>query len=233
MSQWFTVHQNKVLGPYSTDQVRLMVNNGSVSAEHRIWGALAERWMKSTIWIREVEKLESRVKAERNVQLWYYAINTETTGPLEKSEMIRHLKEKRNSQKEIRVWTKGMKSWASLFEFYDIMDEIGISRRQYPRSPIEGRVIARWEDQTAIGTMQAIGEGGFGVNGLIGVQPGQVISVELQCPQLIETIRVKAEVRSTGDNFTGCRFVSISPEQKSLIIQYVRNSMATQTRAAA
>lgn len=232
MQQWFTFQNEKVSGPYSTDQLRSLIASGSLST-HFVWGAVLDQWVQTSQWLANVNDFEKRSRKQAETQMWHYALHGDSFGPFTKLELIQQLKmQKRIS--DVSVWTKGMKSWTPIFEQYELLDAIGVNRRQFPRTSIDGRVVVKWEEQTAIGTLQVVGEGGMGAAALPMLAPGQFVSVELQSKAFHEPIYAKAEVRSVDtDGVVGFRFVQISAESRSSIVQYVRKHMNTPAAQAA
>jgi hypothetical protein len=210
-----------------------MITNGSISGHHLVWGQAMANWSKPKEWLAILPNLQmSEQPAPRAQQLWHFALNGQSVGPLSRTDLVGQLKLQKNCY-DILLWSKGMRSWTPLIEFYDLMDELGLNRRQYPRATINGRIVAKWDDKTAIGTLKMIGEGGFGAVGLTDVSVGQFLSVELHSPQFHEPLYVKAEVRSIDpDGNVGCRFIKMSIEFKSTIIQYVRQAQHPTTKAA-
>lgn len=226
MKHWFAFQNEKVLGPFTTEQMRAMVTNGEISGEQRLWGQPMESWCLAKNWLDRLPALENRNRPSE-IQEWYFALNGDSFGPFNRATLITELKAHRRAN-DVMIWTKGMKAWSPIFEFYDLMDAIGINRRAFPRAEIEGRVTIKSGDQVAIGVLEVIGEGGFGAVGLQGLQSGQVISAEIHSKSFPETLHVKAEIRDFTDNgYMGCRFIQISMESKSAIIQYVRQRLQT------
>jgi hypothetical protein len=227
MNQWFTFHNERVQGPFSTDQMQEMIESRSLSEQHLVWGSPMTKWMNPGAWAMNLASLETQVKRNHTAQMWHYAFDGEAFGPFTRDELIHELKNTKKPH-EALLWSKGLKSWSPVFEFYDVMEDIGINRRQYPRARVEGRVALKIDDQNVIGVLQMIGEGGFGASGLSDLNPGQFVSVEILARSFREPIYAKAEVRSVEENGScGFRFVQISIEAKSKIIQYIRQSMGS------
>src|SRR5690606_6063040 len=108
-------------------------------------------------------------------------------------------------------WTKGMKAWAPIFEFNDLLDDLGINKRQFPRADIEGRVSIKVGSQSLDGILLTISEGGFGADQLTGLTVGQTVSVEINSDAFYDPIHAKAEVRYiTESGYVGFRFQNIN-----------------------
>ena len=126
-----------------------------------------------------------------------------------------------------------MKAWAPIYEFTDLLDEIGMNKRQFPRSTIDGKVRVKLGTHEIEGQLLMISEGGFGADQLENISIGQTLQVELVSDAFYEPIPVKVDVRYiTEAGYVGFRFQNLSMENRSAIIQYVRSSTKTAIRAA-
>lgn len=232
MNSWFTYQNEKVQGPFTTDEIKTMISNGKVTAIHLVWGPIMAHWLLSKKWLETLPTMENQARKSTEAQQWYYAIAGESHGPFTRQTLVEHLKEIKKHH-EVLLWSKGMTNWTPIFEFYDLMNDVGINRRQFPRAEIEGRIILKWDDKTAIGMLEVIGEGGFGGRGFQNLAAGQFVSAEIQSTNFREPLHVKAEVRIIDEGgVIGCRFIKISTESRSLIIQYVRQALQPANKAA-
>lgn len=219
--QWFTCHNEEVHGPFSTEDIKSQITNGVLTEDSSIWGKPQNQWMTPKRWLETLAETLEQWQDQKENRLWHFALNGESHGPLTRPSLIAELKNHDVSQ--IMLWTKGMRSWAPIFEFHDILDELGVNRRKHPRADIQGKLILKSEEQTLIGNLVVVSEGGFGAAHLFGVTPGQVYSAELQSEHFGQPIHVRAEARYQDENgFTGFRFQNINVESKSRIIQYVK-----------
>jgi hypothetical protein len=122
------------------------------------------------------------------------------------------------------LWTKGMKEWAPLFEFHDILSDIGVNKRQFPRADLTGKAILKGDGVTMVAPLVSISEGGFGVQVDNPALHGQILTAELHSPVFREVLHVKAEMRYASHGVLGMKFTHISPETKGTIIQFVRQN---------
>ena len=232
MAQWFVLRNEDVAGPYSTDEVKSMAALGQIQDRDLIWGRLQNEWKSLGWWMIEVGNLIAKNKEVRDPRLWHYALNGTAFGPYTRDDLVVQLKEVSLSN-EILLWTKGMKAWAPIFEFNDILDAVGVNKRQFPRADIEGKVQIKMGPQTVDGVLQTVSEGGFGAIGLQGLTVGQILPAELESDGFYDPIHVKAEVRYiTDEGYVGFRFQNLSTEAKSAIVQYVRGYGRTVVKAA-
>jgi PilZ domain/GYF domain 2 len=233
MSQWFLIIQDKVTGPFSEGEIKAQVGAGHIDHSHLVWGRPQKDWKPISWWIKELPQLTAAAELKVSNQLWHYAINGDSKGPLTRPELINELKSLKNSG-EILIWTKGMKAWASLYEFYDLLEDIGLNRREHPRAQITGSVTVKTDDATMIGILKSISAGGLGASQLDKRIPiGQVVSVEIKSEQLGINVSTKATVQySTDTGYYGFKFQNLNMEAKSLIIDYIRNLQSSSSIAA-
>ncbi len=224
MSQkWFVQTPAQVEGPYSTDQVHAALKSGKLSVTHLIWGRGMDEWHKVDWWTKEVTRLTENQAQTTAPEMWHYAYQNQSHGPMARATLIHELKET-SAPGDVMVWTKGMNEWAPLYEFHDLLTEIGLSRRQFPRADLSGKAILKTNGSTLSAELMTISEGGFGVELDAGLVAGQVVTVELHSPAFREIVHARAECRYTSQGVVGLKFTHLSSEHKGAIIQYVRQS---------
>jgi hypothetical protein len=232
MAQWFVLRNEDVMGPYTTDEVKHLAAQGEIQDRDLIWGRLQSEWKPFGWWMIELPNLLARTSEVKDSRAWHYAVSGASFGPFARPDLIEKLKSLGLAD-DILIWTKGMKAWAPIFEFNDILDEIGVNKRQFPRADIEGRVTLRMGQQTFEGILLTISEGGFGADQLNGVAIGQAFSVEINSDAFYDPVHAKAEVRYiTESGYVGFRFQNINMEVRGAIIQFVKSSGRTFVRAA-
>jgi hypothetical protein len=233
MIKWFLLQEERVRGPFSTDEIKAQVAEGQIESSCLIWGRPQATWQNVSWWLKESGQMTITHQSEIVEQKWHYALNGDSKGPFTRIELVNEMKTLRNKG-EILIWTKGMKSWVDLYEFHDLLDEIGLNRREHPRAPIEGAVIVRFNDKTYVGQLKTISPGGFGaiqLNSQLAI--GQQITVDIKSDQLNTPITVKANVQYGSDNgYYGFKFLGINMEAKAIIMEYIRSSKNTQEKAA-
>lgn len=231
MKHWFVNINEEIEGPYDTEELKDLLVSGKLGASTLIWGRPLKEWVKASSWLENHESLITNYKTGAKVQMWHYAFDGETVGPITRPELIDALK-KIPKKGEVLLWTKGMKSWMEVFEFHDILSDLGLNRREHPRARIEGTVVLKVDDQTMIGQLVDISAGGIGIkNAAAELTPGQVISVEVASDALYsDPIMATATVQYvTPKGVAGIKFQRIHLEAKNRIIDYVngfRQSLA-------
>jgi hypothetical protein len=232
MSLWFVLRNEDVSGPLSTDEVKTMAALGQLVDKDLIWGRLQNEWKPLAWWMIEVGNLIAKNKEVRDPRLWHYAINGASFGPFTRDDLVVQLKDVVLSS-DLLLWTKGMKAWAPIFEFNDVLDAIGVNKRQFPRADIEGKLTIKMGTQVLEGTLQTVSEGGFGATGIQGLTVGQVLPVELESDAFYDPLHLKAEVRYITDSgYVGFKFQNLGSEARSAVVQYVRGYARTMVKAA-
>lgn len=222
--KWFVQNNDVVDGPMGTEEVHSRLKSGFFKDAHLIWGQGFSEWQTLSWWKAEIENL-SKNQPEAAPELWHYATQGQSHGPMTRPELISDLKNLSNVG-DVVVWTRGMTEWIPLFEFHDLLNDVGVNKRQFPRVDVTGRCVIKTESGSSIAQLTSIGEGGCGVLLGTGLSPGQEVSVELHSPALSEVIYAKAECRFSRGGILGLRFTQISVENKGTIIQYVRQVQA-------
>ncbi|HMN67426.1 MAG TPA: GYF domain-containing protein [Bdellovibrionales bacterium] len=228
--KWFVQKDELVEGPLSTEDVQTRLNSGQLGAQALIWGRGFESWQRLNAWNQKAASLENTVvnlhPAEPVAQPWHYAVAGKSYGPYPKPELIHQLKNMANLG-EVMVWSKGMVEWAPLFEFHDMLNEIGVNKRQVPRADLEGRAIVKTSDSTLHAQMLTISEGGCGIYLTEGLVAGQHVQLEIESRAFGETLKLKAECRYVSEGVCGMKFINASSEIKGAIVQFVRQQTAT------
>lgn len=232
MVQWFVLQNEDVTGPFSTEEVKALAAQGQFQDSDLIWGRIQNEWKSLGWWMVELPHLITKTKEVRDPRQWHFALNGSSFGPFSREDLVNKLKET-NLSGEVLLWTKGMKAWAPIYEFNDILDAIGINKRQFPRADVEGKVSIRVGQQVIEGPILTISEGGFGADQLEGLTIGQIVNIEINSDAFYDTIHARAEVRYIAEGgYVGFKFQNLGVETRSSIVQYVRSSGRTFVRAA-
>lgn len=231
---WFICTDERVEGPFTAEAVKGLWDGGSLTDESIVWGRGHSDWVKVKNWVNSEESKIDIQNSKLSSQLWHYALNGESKGPMTRGELMHELRNIRDKD-QILLWTKGMKAWADLFEFHDILNELGLDKRTDPRADIQGTLTIEMEKGgKVLGQLRTISTGGLGATGVSGqLSVGQSIQVEIQSGQLSVPIRAKTIVQYITDlGFVGLKFESLSMEAKSQILQHIRISKEALPEAA-
>lgn len=225
MAKWFINVEQEVTGPHSTDEVKSLVSEGHIPPDALVWAKPHADWVKANWWLENHHRLLEKMKKKPLEQHWHFAHNGDTHGPMTRQNLIESLKSIKNLN-EVLVWTKGMKSWMEVFEFHDLLEDLGCNRREHPRAPAVGTVIVKSNNTGApiLGQLASISQGGLGVKH-VGNQlhMGDVVHLEIKCDALPSTVSASATVQYITDTgFAGLKFQQIHRESQNMIIDYVR-----------
>ncbi len=223
--KWFIQVQDRVEGPLTQTDIQSRIQTGSINGSDLVWGSGMDQWRSISWWNQESSNVELTQTAIQQPlpETWHFALNGSSHGPYKRTELLDELK-KVNTLGDVLLWTKGMKEWAPLFEFHEILSAIGVNKRQFPRADLNGQVTLKTGERTLVAQALTISEGGMGVALEEGIVSGQQVSVEIQSPAFRGAVHAKAEVRYVANGVTGLRFTNVSQENKAAIISFVRQS---------
>jgi hypothetical protein len=226
MGHWFVVKQEIVTGPLSSSEVQGRFANGTFDSECLIWGQDRTQWESFPQWnasASTINSLSDEAKNSKVSQQWHFAVDGNSKGPMNREELINELKTLRHKD-EVLLWTKGMKSWADLFEFDDLVEEIGMSRRAHPRVTIAGSLVVKDGENTFLGTLKSLSQGGFGAQQMTtSLAIGQIANVELRIEGIVDPIVTRAMVQYVSDQgVTGFRFDTINMEAKARVMDIIK-----------
>lgn len=221
--KWFVQKDDVVDGPMSTEDVQTRLQTGQISPNAMIWGRGMPSWQKVEWWMRELPKLATAQHIELSPDSFHFAYQGKSYGPFVKDILLQELRVVDNLT-DVMIWTKGMKEWAPLFEFHELISAMGVNKRQFPRAELEGRAVIKTVDSTLIGRLVAIGEGGCGIMVEGNLVAGQPVSLEMQSTSFRDVLNAKAEVRFVSGGTVGMKFTQLSSENKAAIISFVRQN---------
>lgn len=224
---WFLYSNldKKVSGPFISDEVHQKISRGEVTADCNIWWKGQREWLLIRMWIESGEKLLKSQQEKSKSAVWYLDLGGEPTGPLTQSEMIISLRGHPNFN-NIRLWTVGLKSWKSIFEFSEVMDDLGVSRREHTRAPLIANVqITRLGDIDTPEVLKAatLSIAGVGLNNANTLLKGEELQIMIKSEEFAAPIRARANViYVSGNGNAGLRFLQLQPESQSIIYDYVK-----------
>jgi hypothetical protein len=222
---WFVHRDGAVFGPFSSDDIENGIADGSFGPTCLIWARGTHEWSPIIQWKQLAQKIEASQKAADN-RVWYCDSGAgHPIGPLTQSELAEHLRGL-NRWDIVTVWGTGLLKWLPLFEVPEVMDLVGISRREKPRVPLLGQIA-----MTTVGSQVpaqllpslSISVGGLGVKNAGGFNRGDKVQIAIKSQDISGTIHALGEVlyvSRMGD--AGIRFLDISPDHAKLIAKHVQ-----------
>jgi hypothetical protein len=222
---WFLYSNDVVSGPFSTETVQEKIATGVLGANPHIWWKGQREWIPVSTWIGQVDRIVQTANDRAQKPVWYVDSGKSPTGPLTEKELIEHLKAC-SSLARVRLWAVGMEKWTSLFELSDVMELLGLSRRENERAPLMGTVaVSRSNDDPQGFVLRAasISAAGMGVQGRHDLRAGDSISVIVKSGEIPAPLHLRGEIAYvTSNGYAGIRFETVHPEAQSLIVEYVK-----------
>lgn len=225
--QWFLSTNDVVTGPFTTDDIHSKIAAGQiVQSACYIWWKGQREWMPVTTWQESLDQiLASSAHHQQQKAIWYIDVGTTPIGPLTQNEMIDNLSSL-DDLGHVHLWAVGMPNWKSLFEMHDVMELLGISRREHDRAPLMGSVaINRANDEPRAFVVKAasISVAGIGLSSAKELRRGDEIALLIKNSGIPGSLHLRGEVAYvTPAGHAGVRFVQVHPETHALIHDYVK-----------
>lgn len=222
---WFVYSNEVVSGPFDTQQVKEQLNLGRWTESSFIWWKGQREWMPIQAWSSQLNTILRNREEKTHSPVWYLDVTGSPIGPLTQSEMLQHLRSLSNLNR-VRLWTVGMEKWTNLFDLPEIMDQLGVMKRENERAPLMGAVaISRFSEDARpiVARAASISVGGLGVNDAHGLTKGDEVQVLIKSQEFPGPIRIKAHiVYVTAQGYAGMKFHNVHGETASLILDYVK-----------
>jgi hypothetical protein len=222
---WFLYSNDVTSGPFDTEEVRSKLHSGQLGASSYVWRKGQREWMPIQEWEDQLEKLLEAENERSRKPVWYIDLGTSPIGPLTQSELVENLRGIPDLG-HARLWSVGMPKWTSLFALHDIVEMVGLTRRESQRAPLMGSVaVNRSSDDPRGYVLKAasISVGGIGVSGSHDLRKGDEVSLLIKSPDLPKTIHLRGEVAYvTRNGFCGIRFLQVPAETHSILFDFTR-----------
>lgn len=124
----------------------------------------------------------------------------------------------------IMVWDKKANEWKEIYTFTDIIEKLGISRRENRRVTILGQFKGKAKDGRDLSIrLTTISTGGFGLTDCFDLKVGDMITGQITSPHFYSPLAVAAEVTYAGSHGNvGLRFTTINEEAQALVVDYIK-----------
>lgn len=220
---WFILSEGQTTGPFEPEEVE---TNLPLVKEPQVWGRGHSEWMQPAKWRQLLREAGHATRSsgptpEKPQGLWRVRIHGEEKTPLRYAELVAFLKGM-SDLSAVDVFPEAGDSWKEVFAIPRLVEELGISRRSHPRVPIVGTLTFEIPQGEQSCRVISISEGGIGINDAQGMQIGNQFRGTLTSPNLYVTIDCMFEAVYIGaDGYAGLRFIDITDELKSSVIEYV------------
>ena len=220
---WFVHHDEKILGPFSTDKILQDLKDGEISYGAYIWSKGQVEWIPVSDWESNLDKLTELSSGSH--KKWKLRTPKEVTENLKFDEVVDQLKVMDNF-KMVAVAPDDSSEWTPVYSSYAFMEALNLSRRNFLRAPLMGlakvtRDVSRFSYVVKTAT---IGQGGVGVYGLgPNFEPGTQVNLRIESEDLSTSINVEGTVvYNTSQGFLGIRFGKLQAESSAVIIDYMK-----------
>ena len=224
-AHWFIHRDGAVLGPYTAAEVDAQLSAGGFGADCLVWARGSNEWLPMSQWSTLSSKIEEGAKNVAG-RVWYCDSGAgQPAGPLTQNELVEHLKGL-NRWDIVTLWGTGLLKWLPLFEVPDVMDLVGISRRENPRAPLLGQAALTSQGSSMSSqllTCSTISVGGIGVKNAGSLSRGDRVQIVLKSTDLPTTIHAVGEVLYVSRiGEAGIKFLELTPEAHSILFDHVR-----------
>lgn len=222
---WYLSIQSQIFGPLSTVQVELKLRHVIQRDKALIWWHGQRDWMPVPDWQEKMQEILASVAAQTQKPIWYVMIKKRKTGPFTQKQLIENLKVIADLA-EVEVWVEGMPAPRRVFEVQDVIEQLGVDRREFERTPLNAIIDAnRIQGSKRSFQMKAggVSRGGMGLIGFHDFKVAERLSLMIQCEEFGGKLHIEGEVVYLAANhYTGIRFLNLSAEARTVIYDYVK-----------
>ncbi len=220
---WFVHHDEKILGPFSTDKILKDLKDGEISYGAYIWSKGQVEWVPVSDWENNLDKMLALTSNDN--QSWKLRTPHKVIEDLNFDQVVDELKEMENFQM-VAVAPMDASDWTPIYSSYPFMEALNLSRRNFLRAPLMGlaKVTRDASRFSYVVKTATIGQGGIGVYGLgPNFDPGTTVKIKVESEDLNTSINVNGTVvYNTSQGFVGIRFGELQAEVTSVIIDYMK-----------
>ncbi len=221
---WFFFLNENISGPFATEEIKSKISSAGPEAQCLVWTKGQRQWIPASTWEKEHEQiLKLLPKGPKDAAIWYLEHEERTKGPMSQRDLIKFLGSMDSYDWDaVRIWTVGQATWSKIFQYAEIIEELGGSRRQHARAPLNGNVIVNVDGVDQMGRAMTLSLGGMGVSGIKDLHSGDLVKVTIKCEELGAPIYCSAQVRYLTPNEAGLQFQNLHMEFQARILDYVK-----------
>lgn len=214
--KWFVYYQENVMGPFTTKDIYR--NCFEDERDILLWSKGQREWLTLEDWKQSYDQTQKNKKQS----LWYAENRGKQFGPYTKDQLIQFLSYYKDLS-QVHLWTEGQEQWVRLFEFSDITEAIGITRRKYVRAPIVGRVSITRGAKIFYKDIFNISTQGIGVKNVFELKVGDLVTLKIQSLLIVEPLKVQATVKYINPSgLAGMHFSEVSEKSKAYLNEYIK-----------
>lgn len=124
----------------------------------------------------------------------------------------------------IMIFNKKHNDWKEIYTFPDIIEKLGLSRRQNRRVTLLANFKGQIKQTTDINArLTTISLGGFGLTDVFDLKISDTVKGQISSPHFYTPLAIEAEVTYAGAHGgIGLKFTSITDEARALVIDYIK-----------
>ncbi len=220
---WFVHHDEKILGPLTTDKILKDLKDGEISYGAYIWSKGQVEWLPLSEWEENLDNLSALTNGSQ--KLWKVRTPKGTVENLTFESVVSQLKGLEGLQM-VAVSPQDSNQWVPVYSSYPFMEALNLSRRNFLRAPLMGlaKVTKNASRFSYVVKTATIGQGGMGVYGLgPNFEPGTQVALKIESEDLGGPVHVNGTVvYNTDQGFIGIRFGEIQAESTAIILDYMK-----------
>lgn len=132
---------------------------------------------------------------------------------------------KQEDVSKISIFDKKDREWKEIYSIPDIVQRLGITRRENQRVPILAQFTGTLFGQgTPVNArVITISQAGIGITDNFELKLGETIQGQLTSPHFFSPVNLMAEVTYAGlDGYVGLKFVNMNDEMMALVMDYIK-----------
>lgn len=221
---WFIHHDEKILGPFSTEKILKSLKDGDISYGAYIWSKGQVEWVPISDWENNLDNILAY--SDKNSAKWKLrTAKSKVIEDLNFNDVVKHLKSMK-SFKLVAVCQQNENKWVPIYSSYAFMEALNLSRRSFLRAPLMGlaKITKDGSRFSYVVKTSTIGQGGIGLNGLgPNFEPGTQVTLRVESEDLNTIINVNGTVvYNTDQGFIGIRFGELPAESTGVIVDYMK-----------
>jgi hypothetical protein len=161
-----------------------------------------------------VETLDEKYKVQ---------YNGAEQAPMTKSQLIEFIA-RQEDPSLVLIYNKKQDDWKEIYTFPDIVEKLGLSRRQNRRVTLLANFKGKINQSTEMNArLTTISLGGFGLTDVFDLKVGDSVKGQISSPHFYTPIAIEGEVTYAGAHGgIGLKFTSITDEARALVVDYIK-----------
>ncbi len=248
--KWFMQYQGRIQGPFNTPglQSTLERMESHFLEKTLVWRRGFTEWIKASKWQTEdhtktftqntfsektqvsassssIQRKPTSTQAPQMNEGAFHRVQVNFVDqPLMTKNELLALIAKQEDISVIAIQDPQSKEWKEVYAFPDIIEKLGLSRRNHPRVPILAQFNGRTtHHENFHARVITISEGGLGLTEVHDLKIGDEVEGQITSPHFFQPINFQADVVYAGtDGYIGLRFNQINEESKASVIEYIK-----------